>query len=97
MKIYARQGDLVIRRADMSAENLEPATDYVVAGSHTAPHVIMGATRVRRDGSTLHVSVEVDTELRHAGRHKTIPLPTGSYTITTQRERNGDLDQDVRD
>jgi len=96
MKIYARQGDLVINRAE-AADRLEPVQNYVVAGSHTAPHTILGAAAIRRSGLNLHVTVEADTTLIHTGRHPTIPLPKGSYVINSQRERNGANDQPVND
>jgi hypothetical protein len=98
MEIFALQGDQVIRKLDNDiAGNLEPATNLVIAGSHSSPHTIRGIVLTRMEGDVRLVRVELDTTIEHAGRHRKTVLPAGDYEIFSQRERGGNGDQAVLD
>jgi hypothetical protein len=98
MKIFALQGDQIIRKLDRGiAGNLESATNLVIAGSHSSPHTIRGNVLMRMDGDVLLVRVELDTTIEHAGRHQNTVLPAGDYEIFSQRERGGNGDHAVED
>lgn len=98
-EIYARHGDLVIEKFPLNTHSgdLDRATDYVVAGSHSSPHTIRGVCLQRRDGEQIRVRIPEDTQLVHADRHTVIPLPAGDYTIGPLRERGGEGDRAVED
>jgi hypothetical protein len=96
LKIYARQGDVVIQQQPASGD-LAPMTDLVVAGALSHPHTIRGMCLYRRSGRTTIVRVLADTTIEHAGRHKPIPLPAGDYLLTPLRERGDQSDRAVED
>jgi hypothetical protein len=102
MHIIALQGDQVIRAAaePFSAEvakKLRPATNLVIAGSHSSPHTILGHVLTCMDGEMRQVRVGRATIIEHADRHLTTRLAAGDYEIYPQRERGGDGDRAVAD
>jgi hypothetical protein len=96
MEIFARQGDVVIRKTRLVGE-LDDATDLVVAGASSHPHTIRGACKFKRDGNITVVRVPDDTTIEHAGRHQSISLPAGDYELTSLRERGDEYDRQVED
>jgi len=98
MKINILHGDQVIRKLSNPIKgDLDPATDLVIAGSHSSPHTIRGNVLTRSESDVRFVRVESDTVIDHADRHKTVQLPAGDYVIYPQRERGGDGDRAVED
>jgi hypothetical protein len=98
MKIFALQGDQIIRKLDKKITgHLEAAKDLVIAGSHTTPHIIRGTVHTRLEGALRLVQVRRGTTIEHAGRHRATQLPKGDYSIGPQRERGGDGDRAVED
>lgn len=98
MQFHALQGDQVIRKLDKPiAGKLEPATNLVIAGSHTSPHTIRGKVLTRMDGDVRKVRVARATTIEHSDRHRTTKLTKGDYEIYPQRERGGDGDRAVED
>jgi hypothetical protein len=98
MHIFAIQGDQVIRKLDTKISGkLQPATNLVIAGSHEGTHTIKGTCQTRLDGDIRLVRVQRKTKLVHASRHLETAMPAGDYSITTQRERGGDIDRAVED
>ena len=96
MDVFGRQGDVVIRKQQISGE-LEAAEGLVVTGASSHPHVIAGRCLFRRDGRTVFVRVEVATNMTHAGQHKPVSLPPGDYACSPLRERGGVGDRAVED
>ena len=96
MKIYARQGDVVIRQAEITGD-LIPAVDLVVAGASSSPHTLVGKCEYRIDGRVTYVRVAAETTLTHAGRHLPVPMPAGDYVLTSLRERGDKFDRAVED
>ena len=95
--IYARQGDVVIRKAPIGDVTLAPATDLVVAGSTSAAHTIVGQCGYATSGRDTIVRIATDTTLSHAGRHLPISLPAGEYRFSPLRERGDATDRSVED
>jgi hypothetical protein len=96
MKIYARQGDVVIRQTQIMGD-LISAVDLVVAGASSSPHTLVGKCGYRIDGPVTYVRVAAETTLAHAGRHLPVPMPAGDYALTSLRERGDKFDRAVED
>lgn len=96
MKIYARQGDVIIRQTQIMGD-LIPAVDLVVAGATSSPHVLAGKCGYRIVGNMTFVRVAAETTLAHAGRHLPVPLPAGDYVFAPLRERGDKFDRTVGD
>jgi hypothetical protein len=101
MKIYARQGDLVVNKliTPISGE-LEKTSTLVFAGDSSGhPHRLKGACLSRREGLVTLVRVARQTVLEHgrAGGHKPITLEPGDYAVQPLRERGNRLDRRVED
>lgn len=99
MKIYARQGDLVIHKLATPPEaTYEKKQDHILAGSNGSEHRVIGSARVATvsEFESL-VQVAEATELRHGSRHKSVPLEPGAYRITHIRERGNQVDLKVQD
>ena len=96
MKVYARQGDVVIRRTQIMGD-LTPAVNLVVAGASSSPHTLVGECGYRIDGAMTYVRVAAGTTLTHAGRHLAVPMPAGDYVLTSLRERGDNSDRAVED
>jgi hypothetical protein len=100
MKLYARQGDLVIHNYVDDNKTLTPTNHVSCAGDSSGhTHTISGKLAVFRDGLNTRINVLEDTHLIHnkAGGHKSIPLPAGQYLITPKRERGDATDRTVTD
>lgn len=100
MEIYARQGDLVIRKLDSSEVeqgNLKEEQNPVLAGSDTSTHTIPGKHLVRRDNDRIIVQIAETVQMIHGDRHRPVELAPGSYQITSLRERRDGQDRDVED
>jgi hypothetical protein len=101
MNIYARQGDLVIRKLDAPASGeLRPKTNIVFAGDSSGhPHTLRGNALMRRDGRKFFVRLAEPTVLEHgsAGGHKAVTLEAGDYEIGPKRERGDAGDRAVED
>ncbi len=98
MRIYARQGDICIRRLDRECSTPEVVTDLVVAGRNTHPHVLVGTAHVSR-AEPLPITVQVlePTRLIHAGRHADVVCEPGYYELSRLRERGAGIDRAVED
>lgn len=98
--IYARQGDLIIDRAERAPVELKlleaPVT---IAGSDAnGTHTLPKGVEYAREGRNHYVRAVEPCELTHATRHRPVPLEAGQlYTIYPQIERRGDGDVDVED
>lgn len=103
MKLYARQGDLVISR--IAAGDAPPMTEQtapvILAGADRTPHSVPAGVHYVQDGREHFVlSPDVDVMLTHAAEdgHRDVPLLAGqAYKIWPQIERRGDGDVDVED
>lgn len=98
--IYARQGDLIIDRAERAPIELKALEQpQVIAGSDAnGVHTIPKGVEYARDGRIHYLRPVEDCELTHASRHRPIPLKAGQlYTIWPQIERRGEGDVDVED
>ena len=97
--MYARQGDLIIDRCDKAPVALAlQEAPVVIAGSHDGTHTVPAGVAYARSGRTHYVLPQADCELKHASRHRPIPLVAGQlYAIWPQLERRGDGDVDVDD
>lgn len=101
MRLYARQGDLVIEKlATPIAGDLEKTIRLTFAGDSSGhPHTLKGACLSRRDGFTTLVRVARPAVLEHgrAGGHKPITLEPGDYSVRPLRERGAGIDRKVED
>src|SRR5271157_2971093 len=95
-EVFGRQGDVVIRKQDVSGD-LTATEGLVVAGASSHPHVIVGQCLFRRENRTTFVRVSVATEMTHAGQHKPILLTPGDYACSPLRERGDAGDRTVED
>jgi len=100
-QIYARHGDLVIRKEAIPADFplARPLAPLILAGRETAPHTIARFNVVEHgevDGVQRLRVVEPVT-LTHGGRHTEISLEPGEYAIEPLAEMRGDLVQAVED
>lgn len=97
MQIYARQGDIIIKRIENISGPLCQETDVVVAGSDS-PHTIRGPVQIQRAGdSIIRVRITTETVVFHAGRHEDVRLETGDYELQPLRERGDRRDRRVED
>ena len=99
MKIFARQGDLVIAEDDsaIEAHNYIEAVSPILAGSKSSPHTLDGPVKIAREEAGTYIVVPVATTLNHAGRHKPLALPKGRYRVSSLRERGDKTDRKVED
>ena len=97
MKLYARQGDVVIQQEPTTVTDLIATTNLVIAGARSHPHAIVGPCLYRRDGNATLVRVEAATTMRHSGLHPTVALEPGDYVIRSLRERGDKDDRQVED
>lgn len=97
-KIYARQGDLVIRKLDAPHTiHLIKSQDVVVAGHDTSPHVVRGVVLSRQEGREFKLRIVEPTVISHQDRHPDVALVPGDYTLTPLRERGNAEDRAVED
>lgn len=100
-QIYARHGDLVIRKEAVPSdfELKKPSAPLVLAGHESAPHVIAAFADVEHgaDGETQRLRVARAVTLTHGGRHTTIEIEPGDYVIYPLAEMSGDLARSVED
>lgn len=99
MKIYARQGDLIIDRRDSAPVQLEKTTEpTILAGSHGGQHVVPPGVEYGRDGRVHYIRPTQDCELKHESRHRPVTLTRNQiYAVWPQIERRGEGDVDVED
>lgn len=100
MKLYARQGDLVIEQLDTIAGELLPTKRVVFAGDSSGhPHTLVGAIKMRRDGRRTFVELAEPAQLTHGkpGGHRTVTLGAGKYEVRPLRERGDGFDRAVED
>lgn len=102
MKLFARQGDLVIERLDGKlGEDLIPKRDVVFAGDSSGHrHRLLGEALVQPStGRTTRFRIAMTTDLVHekADGHETITLKAGEYEIRPLRERGDASDRAVED
>lgn len=98
--IYARQGDLIIDRAERAPVELKLLeAPMTIAGSDSnGVHSLPKGCEYAHEGRMHYVRPTEACELTHASRHRAIPLEAGQlYAIYPQIERRGDGDQDVED
>jgi len=99
-EIYARQGDLIIRRLDKIDGELQTVKSIVFAGDSSGhPHTLSGTSQIRKDGRRTFVRVSSKREITHgkSGGHKTVTLNKGDYEIYPLRERGDKNDRAVED
>ncbi len=98
MNIFARHGDLVIRAEAISEDDLElkPATQTILAGRDSAPHVVRGQFSHTTQNEVTYLRADETCTLTHHytagasdGRHTSITLPPGDYVISRLREAGG--------
>jgi hypothetical protein len=101
MKLYARQGDLVIEKLAKPIEGeLIPAKDIVFAGDSSGHrHVLRGKAQHRVDGDRTLVRVAKTATLTHekSDGHKDVMLVPGDYEVRPLRERGDGSDRAVED
>jgi hypothetical protein len=96
MEIFIRQGDVVIEKSELPVDfsSFETKRNHVIAGGSSGhTHTVMGTVQV--NGSLMIVSKPVI--VKHAGQHKPVTLPPGTYTIRILRERGDARDRSVED
>lgn len=100
-QIYARHGDLVIRKEAVPAgfELKKPTAPLVLAGHESAPHIIAEFQNVAHgaDGETQRLRVSKTVTLTHGGRHTAIEIEPDDYVIYPLAEMSGDLARSVED
>lgn len=99
-KIYARHGDLVIRKEAIPPGTAlaKPTAPLILAGHETAPHTIGQFGNVEYAGGDVQrLRVAKNVTLTHGGRHTEITLEPGDYAIEPLAEMRGDLVQAVED
>lgn len=99
MRLYARQGDLVIQECHVSGE-LEDVCDYVFAGDSSGHrHRLIGPAKIRRDGLRTFVRLAQATKLVHekTDGHETVTLAARDYEVRPLRERGDSADRAVED
>lgn len=100
-QIYARHGDLVIRKEAVPSGFVvtRPTGPVVLAGHESAPHVIAAFQDVEygTDGDTQRLRVTREVQLTHGGRHTTVSLEAGEYAIEPLAEMSGDIARSVED
>lgn len=100
MEIQCLHGDMVLLKSPIpDGTTLKPATDLIIAGSHTSPHTIAGKVLTSEPSEFRErwIRISEDTTISHAGRHATKPLPAGDYRVYPQRERGSGMDRAVED
>ncbi len=98
MKIYARQGDLVIQKATLGKfDGAKKVTNYVLAGSGSSSHILRGTSLVLAAGPETSIRLAEDSSIDHQERHLSTPMPAGDYLVAPLRERHGDADRAVED
>jgi hypothetical protein len=99
MQLYARHGDLVIEKTNVTGD-LEKGRDIVFAGDSSGhPHTLLGACLYRKDGRSTFIRLAEATKLQHGkpDGHETISMEPGDYEIRPLRERGDGLDRAVED
>lgn len=106
MRIFARQGDLVIvevldSKVDFSRTNCRLETGAILAGTRSGHHhVVQGeAGVVRSPSGDTEIRVTRATQIVHKkpGGHRPVDLPPGTYRIYPLRERGDNRDVRVED
>ena len=100
MKLFARQGDLVISKATAPTGEMETVKNYVFAGDSSGhAHTLEGSAKISRNGQMTTVVIDRAANLVHGkpDGHKSISLPAGAYEIRPLRERGGAEDRAVED
>lgn len=102
MKIFARQGDLVVRKLeeDLSKDSLVERQSVTFAGGSSGHrHRIVGAVLVVQGSDPVRFRTDEPRELVHekTDGHRTIALPPGSYEVSPLRERGDGNDRKVED
>ena len=100
MKLYARQGDLIIEKLTQVDGDFTKATNLVFAGdSSQHRHRLLGTVLMQRVGRAIRVQVAESLELVHEtpGGHKTVLFVPGAYEVRPQRERGDQGDRAVED
>ncbi len=101
MRLYGRQGDLVIEKLDSLSGDLVIRKDIVFAGDSSGHrHRLLGEAKVlTSSGRATRFTVEHPTDLVHekADGHETVRLEAGSYEIRPLRERGDRSDRAVED
>ena len=99
IRIYARQGDLLIDPVENPPLPLEETTSVTtIKGSHEGAHTLPSGVLYGQLRNEQYVTPQNDVELRHGGRHEPVPLRAGvTYRIWSQIERHGAGDQEVED
>lgn len=103
MKIYARQGDLIIEKLEQPLTgDLIPRTDVVFAGDSSGHrHRLLGVAQVSTDasGGATRFRIAEATQLVHQkpDGHKTVEMEPGDYEIRPLRERGDGSDRAVED
>lgn len=102
MKIFARQGDLVIEKLDNKpiVGDLTEATNVVFAGDSSGHrHRLMGTVQMIRTGTVTRVRLDKYMELVHekSNGHASVVLSAGDYEIRRLRERGDGSDRAVED
>jgi hypothetical protein len=100
MRIYARQGDLVIEKIDGIDGDLESITNFVFAGDSSGHHhTLIGTAQIRRDGAATLVRLSQALRLEHGkpDGHETVTLEIGTYRVRPLRERGDAGDRAVED
>ncbi len=100
MRLYARQGDLVIESLNKIDGELVEVNDVVFAGDNSGHrHRLIGPALIRREGFVTLVKLEMETELIHekSDGHKTVKMAVGCYEVRPLRERGDGTDRAVAD
>ena len=103
MKIYARQGDLVIERLTerLNDAELDPRRDIVLAGDSSGHrHRLCGVVLVLATESPIcrfRVLDRIVLDHEKADGHPTVEMEPGDYAVHRLRERGDDSDRNVED
>lgn len=100
MKIYGRQGDLVIERLEKIDGELTEVRDLVFAGDSSGHcHRLIGLALMKRIGNRTQVQINAPIDLVHekSNGHKTVLFIPGAYEVRILRERGNQEDRDVAD
>ncbi len=101
MHIYARQGDLVIRKEPIPRgfKLKAVAQPLILAGRESAPHTIKDFSGIEygESNGVQRMRIPSTVQLSHDGRHQFTTLEAGEYAVESLAEMRGELAAAVED